>query len=527
MQISKEWCGFTGGQADTLRKAVGKKQIDLMRKVKVDFVEGAIKHGGAKKEVAEKFWDQLEEFANYCFNKSHAACYALIAYWTAYLKAHYPDAFMAALMTSDQDDIDRLAIEISECRHMGIEVLNPDINESFVEFAVVPGKSQIRFGMAAVKGVGVGAVEEVLRTRDADGKFSSIEDFARRVGTSKFNRKAWESLIKTGGFDSFGERSDLLFNVESIQAFASKLQKEALSGQTDLFGMLGGDSNVQASLNLVTAPTKFTSREQLMWERELLGLYISAHPLDSYDTYFEEQTIPLSKVSSGIDGKKVTIGGIVSSVRSIITKSGTKMAFVKLEDKTSEAEIVVFPNLYSDVGAKLQQDTVIRVTGKVNARDRDGNLRSEASVIADEIIDVSEDELRNYESTGRKMIAPGMSSKVKAERVSNLKKTAVVKSNAKPTTAPTPMSALKQEVRPIVDIPVVKKLFVQVKDPNNHDVLMRIKQECNKFPGSTDIVLVLGEEKKSAIRLPFRVNPGDELIGILVKLLDEDSVKVQ
>jgi DNA polymerase-3 subunit alpha len=158
MQISKEWCGFTGGQADTLRKAVGKKKIDLMRKVKVEFVEGAIKHGGATKEVAELFWDQLEEFANYCFNKSHAACYGLISYWTAYLKAHYPDAFMAALMTSDEDDTDRLAIEISESQRMGIKVLPPDVNESFVEFAVVPNKNQIRFGMAAVKGVGVGAV---------------------------------------------------------------------------------------------------------------------------------------------------------------------------------------------------------------------------------------------------------------------------------------------------------------------------------------------------------------------------------
>ncbi|MCB9820150.1 DNA polymerase III subunit alpha, partial [Candidatus Nomurabacteria bacterium] len=158
MQISKEWCGFTGGQADTLRKAVGKKNIDLMKKVKPEFVDGAIKHSGASREVAEKFWDDLEEFANYCFNKSHAACYGLIAYWTAYLKAHYPDAFMAALMTSDADDIDRLAIEITECNHMGIKVLAPDVNESFVEFAVVPGENTIRFGMAAVKGVGVGAV---------------------------------------------------------------------------------------------------------------------------------------------------------------------------------------------------------------------------------------------------------------------------------------------------------------------------------------------------------------------------------
>ena len=184
---------------------------------------------------------------------------------------YYPDAFMAALMTSDQDDIDRLAIEITECRHMGITVLAPDVNESFVEFAVVPGEHTIRFGMAAVKGVGVGAVEEILRAR-ADGKFTSIEDFARRVSTSKFNKKAWESLIKSGGFDSFGDRSDLLFNLESIQGFASKLQKDALSGQTDLFGGLIDNASIQPSVTLQSAPVKHTNRERLTWEREPLAL---------------------------------------------------------------------------------------------------------------------------------------------------------------------------------------------------------------------------------------------------------------
>ena len=273
-----------------MRKAVGKKKIDLMKKVKPEFVEGAVKIGGATKEIAETFWTQLEEFANYCFNKSHAACYGLIAYWTAYLKAHYPDAFMAALMTSDHDDTDRLAIEITECKHMGISVLSPDVNESFVEFAVVPNENKIRFGMSAVKGVGVGAVEEVLRARE-EGVFLSVEDFARRVSTSKFNRKAWESLIKSGAFDDMGDRSDLLFNLDSITSFASKLQKEAASGQTNLFGMLGGDdaASVQSTLHLQKAPVKHDDKERLMWERELLGLYISAHPLDRYETYLSEQ----------------------------------------------------------------------------------------------------------------------------------------------------------------------------------------------------------------------------------------------
>ncbi len=528
MQISKEWCGFSGGQADTLRKAVGKKKIDLMRKVKVDFVEGAIKHGGATKEIAETFWAQLEEFANYCFNKSHAACYGLIAYWTAYLKAHYPDAFMAALMTSDQDDTDRLAIEITECKHMGIQVMAPDINESFVEFAVVPGESKIRFGMAAVKGVGVAAVEEILRARDLDGKFTSIEDFAKRVSTSKFNRKGWESLVKSGGFDELGDRSDLLFNLDTITAFASKVQKEALSGQTDLFGMMGdATAGVQSTMQLQASPARHTDKERLTWERELLGLYISSHPLDNYDTYFEEQTVQLGRVNADIDGKPVTVGGLVSTVRTIITKSGTKMAFVRLEDKTSEAEVVVFPNLFEQVGAKLVQDAVVRVTGKVNARDRDGNLRSEASVIADEVIEVSDEELRTYESTGRKMDAPKMSAKVKAQRVASYKAAKAGSAPSRPVTPPSAATPAVSEPAPrpvAVESRPVGKLYLQIKDPDNHTALEAMRSLCAQHPGPTAVILVLGEAKKTAIKLSFSVDAEGVLMGELVKLLGEDCV---
>lgn len=530
MQISKEWSGFTGGQADTLRKAVGKKKIDLMRKVKVDFVEGAIKTSGAKKEVAEKFWDQLEEFANYCFNKSHAACYGLVSYWTAYLKAHYPDAFMAALMTSDQDDIDRLAIEITECKHMGIKVLSPDVNESYVEFAIVPEASEIRFGMAAIKGVGVGAVEEILRARE-EAKFTSIEDFAKRVSTSKVNKRVWEALIKAGAFDAFGDRSDLLFNLETILAFASKLQKEALSGQADLFGDLGGGSDINPTMSLLPAPTKYTEKEWLTWERELLGLYISAHPLDNYDTYFEEQTVPLSRITPDIDGKKMTVGGLVSTVRTIITKSGTKMAFLGIEDKTNEAEVIVFPNLFEQVGAKLVQDAVVRVSGKISAKDRDGNLGNEAKMIADEIIEVTDKELRDYESTGRKMEAPRMSAKVKAMRVAEHKakytKKAGGEVSAPVSTSPVEAVASVERPKPILDIPTAKKVFVHVKNPDDQQPLLDIKRICTDFVGHTDIILVLGEEKKSAIRLPFRVDGSSELIGELVKVLGEDCVALK
>ncbi len=519
MQISKEWCGFTGGQADTLRKAVGKKKIDLMKKVKPEFVEGAVKVGGATREMAETFWTQLEEFANYCFNKSHAACYGLIAYWTAYLKAHYPDAFMAALMTSDHDDIDRLAIEITECKHMGLEVLAPDVNQSYVEFGVVPAAKQVRFGMAAVKGVGVGAVEEIIRAREADGPFKSVEDFAKRVSTSKVNRKAWESLVKAGAFDALGDRSDLLFNLDTILAFASKLQKEALSGQVDMFAALGGDK-LMPSVELKTSPVKYTNKEQLMWERELLGLYISAHPLDNYDAFFEEQTIPLHACTPQIDGQKVSVGGLVSTVRTIVTKAGTKMAFVGIEDKTSEAELIVFPRLYEQLGDSLQQDAIVKVAGTINARDRDGNMTDEAKVIADEVNIVTDKELNEYQSHGRKMTAPKGRTAVKSKRYP--------RKNA--NGAPAVTAAASAKAAPAIIAKPLEKLetvYVKVKNPSDRDLLVSLKKLCSQNPGHNDIIMILGEDKSNAIRLPFRVDAQRNLCAGLAELLGEECVKVK
>lgn len=526
MQISKEWCGFTGGQADTLRKAVGKKKIDLMQKVKPEFVEGAVKVGGATAAIAETFWEQLEEFANYCFNKSHAACYGLIAYWTAYLKAHYPDAFMAALMTSDQDDTERLAIEMTECKHMGIDVLNPDVNESFVEFAVVPGENKIRFGMAAVKGVGVGAVEEILRARALDGGFSSIEDFAKKVSTAKFNRKAWESLIKTGAFDAFGDRSHLLFNLDTIQAFASKVQKEAASGQTDLFGLLGdAAAATQPTVTLQPAPSQHSDKERLMWERELMGLYISAHPLDSFETYLREQTQPLSQLKPDYDGREMTLGGIITNVRTIITKSGTRMAFVALEDKFGEGEVIVFPNLYEQVGAKLVQDAVVRVTGKNSARDRDGNLGDESKLIANEIVLIDDTEMARYESTGRVMSTPKMSATVKKERRAKHRGQQTARTTQAPSSAARPATAVAQQssVTP-APAPPPQKLYVHIKNPDDHEALTMLKRACKDNPGSVEIILVLGVDKKSAIRLPFQVDDNPQLLATLVEHLGEAAV---
>lgn len=526
MQISRELSGFTGGEADTLRKAIGKKNLEMMAKMKTKFVDGAVELNGANRNDMEVFWKQLEDFAAYCFNKSHAACYGLISYWTAYLKAHYPDAFMAALMTSDADDTERLAIEITECKHMGIKVLSPDVNESYVEFAVVPGENEIRFGMAAVKGVGVGVVEEIIRARDADGKFKNVEDFAKRVSTQKVNKKAWDSLIKTGAFDEMADRSDLLFNLETIQAFASKLQKEALSGQTDLFGGMSDVASIQPTVSIAPAPVKHTDKERLTWERELLGLYISAHPLDNYDAYFSEQTVPVSEMTQDIDGKALTIGGLVSAVRTIVTKSGTKMAFVKMEDKTGEAEVIVFPNLFEQIGAKLVVDAVIRASGKASARDRDGNLTSDVKLIADDVQIVDDEELRTYESTGRIMQKPkgGKVVAVRKPRAANSQWKGSNGGGRTPAAAGPGTSTPREPSGPPPAAEVLKTVYVHVKNPDDQEALMQIRNECSKFPGLGDMVLVLGPEKQSAIKMPFRVDGSDELIGRLVKILGEDAV---
>ena len=530
MQISKEWCGFTGGQADTLRKAVGKKKIDLMKKVKPEFIKGAIEIGGATEEIAETFWSQLLDFANYCFNKSHAACYALIAYWTAYLKAHYPDAFMAALMTADMRWTDRLAIEIAECKRMGLKVLGPDINQSYGDFGIVGGEKTIRFGLSGIKSMGKALVEEyVIPERDKNGPFKSICDFAKRVDSTKFNKKSWEAAIKTGAFDSFGHsRSDLLFNLEAIQAYGAKIQKDVGSGQTDLFGMMG-EAGAVPEVEIKKAPVQHPEKEQLLWERDLMGLYLSAHPLDKYDTYFEEQTHPMDLITAENNNKMVTIGGIITAVRTILTKKGDKMAFVKMENKSSETEFIVFPSVFAEYGGKLEVDNVVRVRGKVNATDKEGNITSDVKLLAETVELVSDDVLENYQPTGTKLAAPTLApdagrrrrGKTSAERVYNSGSGGNGARNVSPT-IDTPR-VLKEPPKD----PRKERLYLLIEDANDTDTLSAIRRLADLNPGFQEVVLVLKDgERKRPLRMPFKVEVSDDLLGKLEDLLGEERVKV-
>jgi DNA polymerase-3 subunit alpha len=505
MQIARELCGFTGGQADTLRKGVAKKKPEVLAALKKDFIEGALKNSDITERKIEEFWKSLEAFAAYCFPKAHAACYGTTSYWTAYLKAHYPAAFMAALMTSDQDDTDRLSIEIAECKHMGLTVLTPDINQSFAEFAVVPETNEIRFGMNAVKNVGANAVEEILRARE-EGQFKSLEDFLRRVNIRIVNRKNLESLLKAGAFDGFGSRSDLMYNLDNLLAYASKVQKQAAEGQTDLFGDMLSD--MIPPLSLEPSPVAITDHEQLQWERELLGLYLSSHPLDKYDAYFAEQVMPISQLTKEMDGKQAKIGGVISTIRSIQTKNGSKMAFVKVEDKTGEMEAIIFPNLFEQVGDQLAQDVVVRIKGKLNSKDRDGRITEDLKLIADEVVLVTPAELDGYASTGKNMKLPKASPTSMAAAA-----------NPKGVTV---------SYQPVDTKPVPKpRLYVHVKDPDDHDTLLKLKQTFNQYPGGHEVVLVLGPDKKSAMRMPFTVDPLQELQNTIAGLFGADCVALK
>jgi DNA polymerase-3 subunit alpha len=489
MQISKDMCGFSGGQADYLRKAIGKKQRDTMAKMKKDFISGMVKTSKVEVGFAEKFWAQLEAFADYCFNKAHSACYATIAYQTAYLKAHYPDAFMAALMTSDLDNTDRLAIEIAECKHMGLTVLPPDINESYREFGVVPGKQQIRFGMEAIKNVGGNVVGEILDARHGR-PFSSLEDFLGRVSGKVTNRKTMESLIKAGALDRFNDRSVLLYNLDLILAYASRLQKQTNSGQTDIFGS-GTDTTMNIpSLDLQLPTAKTDKREQLIWERELLGLYLSRHPLEQYETILGEKTVPLNTLTTHHDGQPVSIGGTITDLRIINTRNGQKMAFVKLEDFHGEMEAILFPNTYQQTMGLWERDRVVLIKGKVSGRDKNGNSTNEVKVTVDEASEITAEQVEKYRPIGKTKEAP----------------------------------KARDSAAEAVD-PVDQRVYIRLVNTGNDRILRTLKDTLDSHPGSTEVALVLGEtDDRQVIKLPSGIDRGSQGLEKLQALVGQDNL---
>ncbi|MBI3627468.1 MAG: DNA polymerase III subunit alpha [Candidatus Sungbacteria bacterium] len=377
MQIARDLAGFTLPEADTLRKAIGKKIKSLLAEQEEKMITGMIKNG-ISKETAAAVWGLFPAFARYGFPRAHAACYALVAYQTAYLKAHFPAEYMAALMTAEGFEIERVAFLIDETKAMGIEVLAPDVNESFETFTVVDNgnekekEAKIRFGLSAIKNVGSNIVESIIASRKKSGRFVSLTDFIERLPVKDLNRKSIEALAKCGALDSLAERNQILANMDVLLEFARNREREALSNQNSLFG---GESATFSTLKLQEVPPA-DKRERLQWEKELLGLYISEHPLASFIQKLKaSDAIPIRGLDAeSIRGRAISIGGVVSGIKKIITKSGESMLFVTVEDPTAKTEVLVFPSLLKSNPTIWQMDKILLVRGKVSEKDGEPKL---------------------------------------------------------------------------------------------------------------------------------------------------------
>lgn len=364
MNLSKTMAGFTGGQADVLRKAMGKKIAELMEKMKIEFLAGC-KDNNIDARIAEEVWHGWEEFAKYGFNKSHSACYALVAYQTAFLKAHYPVEFMASLLTSDQENLDRVVIELEECESMGITITPPNINLSLTGFTVVDDTT-ISVGFVAIKGLGEKPAHAIVEEREKNGPFAGLADFVTRVPGKMVNKKSLEALIKAGAMDEYGDRKVLLENMEHILSYARSNNIAVDENQMDMFSLLGDQHVEKMDLRLESAE-KSTKQERLEWEQEVLGMYISENPLKDLRPYFKSRKVArIGNLEPGDLGSKKRFGGQITSLREITTKKGDKMAFLEIDDGSGKIESTIFPKTYEKISGDLEMGKIAIFEGKID-----------------------------------------------------------------------------------------------------------------------------------------------------------------
>ncbi|MFC0545218.1 DNA polymerase III subunit alpha [Kutzneria chonburiensis] len=371
MAIAQKLAGYTLGQADLLRRAMGKKKKEILDKEYAGFEKGMLDNGYPQ-DAVKTLWEILVPFADYAFNKAHSAAYGLVSYWTAYLKANFPAEYMAGLLTSVGDDKDKAAIYLAECRKMGITVLPPDVNDSMREFA--PVGENIRFGLGAIRNVGANVVESIVAARTGKGAFTDFSDYLRKVDAAACNKKVIESLIKAGAFDSLGHpRKGLhMVHIEAVDAIMDTKKAEAV-GQFDLFG--GGDDgedNAGGVFDVKVPDEHWESKHQLTLEREMLGLYVSGHPLNGVERVLEVQSdTAIATILEGNlpDGAQVTVGGILASVTRRINKSGESWASAQLEDLAGGIEVLFFPKTYSVVGMSVAEDAIVLVKARIARRD--------------------------------------------------------------------------------------------------------------------------------------------------------------
>jgi DNA polymerase-3 subunit alpha len=369
MQIARDVAGFTMGEADELRKVMGKKQKEKIPIYRDMFVRGAQETSGIDRDLAEKIFKFVEPFAGYGFNKSHAAAYGWIAYQTAYLKANHPLQYLTALMTSVKDRTDKLAEYIDEAKKLGIVVLPPDVNESLVDFAVVGDR--IRFGLAAIKGVGEGAVRSLIDARNQSGPFADLFDLAKRVDAKQVNRRVFEALVKCGALDQLpGHRAAKLAALDAALELAARATRDSELGQASLFADTSAGTHLLPKLPVLAEPS---TREMLAWEKETLGVFVSGHPLADVQQLLVRRGATLMKdLREAEDDTPVAIGGIVTSVRRTVTKTGQQILIAQLEDTGGACEVVVFAKIYDQVQALFRPDAVLFVKGRLRLRERRG-----------------------------------------------------------------------------------------------------------------------------------------------------------
>lgn len=452
LMIAHDLAGYTWEEVDKFRKAVGKKIPAEMAKQKEKFINGCIATSKWTKQKSEQVWAWIEPFAAYGFNKSHSASYAVVSYQTAYLKAHYPVEYMAALMTAESGDETKIYAAVEECKNMGIRVLPPSVKESYGDFTVIDDHT-IRFGLNAIKNLGTDVVTTIIAAHDSGKKYNTLEEFLAASYTKNFNKKSWEALVKAGALDDFGERGQLLASTENVLDYIREHFKQDNTGQSSLFG-----SSLQIGRLKLKECAPLTQDELLIFEKEHLGLFVSAHPLDSYRKVINSYT-PITSIGVMSNEQSVTIAGMITQYKRTLTKKNDPMAFFTLQDLSGSIEVLVFPKVMEKTVQYLNPDKIIRVFGKIS--DRDG----ERKLIADSIQDLPNDELYSL-------------------ALSEFEKS--------------------------------KQLVIQISDLNNKPALEEIKGLLTAYPGNTPVYLAVGKtQPEKTIKTRTQVGIDRELVTLL------------
>jgi DNA polymerase III alpha subunit len=574
MQASQVLAGFTGGQSESLMKAMSKKKADEMAKMKPLFLEGCKTNGIAERDALDIF-DRMEAFAKYAFNKSHAAYYGLVSYWTAYLKVNYPAEFMACKMTSLLEKKDKLLVVIDDCRKHGIDVLPPDINESNHAFTVTPDGAGIRFGLQAIKGIGEGPVNAICEARGEGGRFTSLFDFCERVSGRACGKAQLETLVRCGAFDNLhANRQAMMEAIPGAMEQGAKALADALSGQMNIFGDSGAVGTPKSSGVLPDVPD--ADRDiRLAWEKEYLGLYISDHPLLPLRDYLDKKTVSLERIGEEknlSDGVPVTVGGLVTTVKKMIDKNGRTWAAFTLEDLTGSIEILAFSKTFEACGHCVEEDAKLIVKGKLAADNRRGGRAPQSEegenaseeniaykIMADEIDVIASDAAEQGGSTPDFPRAAAIGSiqdaasgngtngngaptghitinrrsappSEEAPRAPQAGSTPGSGSASEPTT-PTPASQLpaaKRSFTPPQSALHCVHLHI-AEDAANSDTIMKLWNICKAHPGQTEVWLHVDngiETLQMKVSPAYFVVPTPEFCDQVLDVLGEGRVLV-